>query len=83
MNIDYEKVKSTRANAIREYDEYVLENGYITQSEVYSTPVMVAVGYFLKVHSKDPLKEVRRYLKENSLSYRKANEIKMLVDILK
>lgn len=83
MKVDYNKVQATRQNAIQEFDNYVRDKGYPEEDDLFSLSVTITVGYFLKVHSKDPESAVRKYLKEHSISYRKANEIKMLINILK
>lgn len=82
MYVDYEKVKSTRENAMSMYSQYVTENGIPDENNIFSLPVMVLVGYFIQVHSKDPEFAVRKYLREHSITYRKANEVKMLVHML-
>lgn len=83
MRVDYDRVDAVRADSISKFDQYVDENGYPTEDILFSMPVVQLVGYFLKVHSKDPGAAVRKYLREHSISYRKANEVKMLINILK
>jgi hypothetical protein len=83
MRVDYAQVSSMRKNTIKAFEDHVESNGHPTESDVFSLPVLAMVGYFLKVHSKEPEMAVRRYLKTHTISYRKACEVKMIVNILK
>lgn len=64
------------------YKEYICTNGYLSEENIYSTPVIVMCGYFLTVHSKQPVTAVQRYLNRHSIPYDKAKEVKMLLCIL-
>lgn len=82
MNKEESTRLSTKRRVIRKFEEYVEEKGYPDETVLISLPVVVLVGYFLKVHSKNPELAVLRYLSNNSISYKKSNEVKMMLKAL-
>lgn len=83
MRIDYNKIDTTRVNAIQSFNDYVNENNYPSEDRLFELTTMQLVGYFLQVHSKDPEYAIRQYLRVHAISYRKSTEVRMLVKILK
>lgn len=82
MRVDYVEIQQKKNNAVRMYDEYVSRYGTPSEDTLMTLPTMVIVGYFLTVHSRDPQSVINRFLRNNIITYRKANEVKMLVSIL-
>lgn len=75
-------VQSARNSIIKRFEKYVEEKGYPDENALISVPVVILVGYFLKVHSKNPGMAVLRYLNSNTISYQKSNEVKMMLKAL-
>lgn len=82
MNIDYKRISSIRTSLIEDYKNYCENNGIQDEDSIYNMPVKTMVGYFLLVHSKNPMKAVRMYLQNHTIDYNKANQVKMLISIL-
>lgn len=83
MQFNEGRAAKFRKDAIDEYTEYERAMGPTPDESLSEMPTPLLVGYFLKVHSKDPSMAVKRCVKEHILSVSRGNEVSMFLSILK
>ena len=73
---------NVRNSLIKQYKNYVESNGCLSKEDFSEKSIFILAGYFLEVHSLNPILSLIDYSSKHYITSEKANKIRTLIDIL-